>query len=65
MAKIKWVKVECPRCNRQGKVPIQHTGNKWPVDDAKCSRCFNDDLVFVNLVRIIPVPEISLATEKD
>ena len=57
--KIKWVKVRCPRCNWQGKVPIQYTNNKWPVDDAKCGRCFNEDSVFVNLVRIVPVPDLA------
>lgn len=57
--KIKWVKVHCPRCAKQGKVPIQHTGNILPVDDAKCSRCFNEDLVFVNLVRDVSVPDLA------
>lgn len=57
--KIKWVKVHCPRCGTQGKVPIQHTGNMWAVDDIKCSRCFNEDLVFVNLVRTVPVPDLA------
>ena len=57
--KIKWVKVHCPRCGKQGKVSIQHTGNMRGIDDAKCSRCFNEDLVFVNLVRNILIPDLA------
>lgn len=57
--KTKWVKVHCPRCAKQGKVPIQCTGNMLPIDDAKCGRCFNDDSVFVNLVRDIPIPDLA------
>lgn len=56
---IRWVKVHCPRCSNKGKVLIQLTGNQQPVDDAKCSRCFNEDLVFVNLVRDVPVPDLA------
>lgn len=57
--KIKWVKVHCPRCSKQSKVPIQHTGNMSPIDDAKCGRCFKEDLVFVNLVRNILIPDLA------
>ncbi len=54
-----WVEVLCPRCGKRGKVPMQHTGNKTPVEDAKCSRCFSEDFVFVNLIRIVPVPDLA------
>ena len=53
------VQVRCPRCNWHGEVFVRLTGNKWPIDDAKCSRCFREDLVFVNLVRIVLVPDIA------
>ena len=57
--KTKLVKVICPRCGLQCKIPIQHTSHKWPIDNSKCSRCFKNDLVFVNFVRIVPVPDFA------
>jgi len=51
--KTKRVETECPRCDAKYKTPITWTGNKQGIDNAKCSRCFSEDFVFVNLVRVI------------
>ncbi len=55
--KNKRVETECPRCYTKYNTPITLTENKQGIDDAKCSKCFREDFVFVNLVRVIPIPD--------
>ena len=51
--KEKRVETECPRCYDRYNTPITLTENKQGIDNVKCSRCFREDSVFVNLVRVI------------
>lgn len=53
ITKSKKVKTHCPLCETEYETPIQWTDNDWGIDNAKCSRCFKEDLVFVNLVRSV------------
>ena len=52
-AELKKVKVKvkavCPRCKQVSNVSKNSIGNKWGIDDVKCSLCFKNDMVFVNL----------------
>ena len=53
ITKSKRVKTHCPRCEKEYETPIQWTETDWGIDTAKCSRCFREDFVFVNLVRSV------------
>ena len=43
------VKVICPLCGVVGEVRQSLVGNKYGIDDAKCSLCLEERGVFVNL----------------
>ena len=43
------VKVFCPNCNAVSSIPLSYVNNEWGIDNVKCSPCFRDRLVFVNL----------------
>ena len=43
------VKAVCPLCGWVANVRRSLIGNKWGIDDVKCSRCFSERSTLVNL----------------
>lgn len=43
------VKAVCPLCGWVSNVSKHLIGNKWGIDDVKCTPCFHDRSIFVNL----------------
>lgn len=44
------IRVVCPLCGQVSNVSKKLIGNKWGIDDVKCSLCFTERSTFVNLV---------------
>lgn len=46
---MKKIKVICPNCGATSKVLPKAIGYSWGIDRVKCSQCFHERNIFVNL----------------
>ncbi len=56
------VKMVCPHCGNVREIPIEHSKGKG-IDGLKCSPCFRERAIFVNLE--LTQFEINKKTEKE